>query len=180
VVEAATVCLAQTSTAGLEAGLPALLLEARQIGRELGQDAVAVAVDGVLVIISPAPAVPASGARPLPDSALAQARALVAPVPTAQKGGEFEHADFWEAHANVLTRAWHELGLRNTSLASLQPGFVEPRLAAAVAAARADPTPATEAAVRSLWTLAAPGVYSLQLLAPELIAGLQQELRHGP
>eukprot|EP01043_Picozoa_sp_COSAG02_P048008 COSAG02_NODE_4666_length_5113_cov_2.619541_4_plen_344_part_00 len=110
--------------------------------------------------------------------ALTQARQLTAPVPTATSGGEYEHAEFWQEHANVLTRAWREYGLRNESLASLRPGFIESRLEAAVAAAHANPSFEAEAAVRSLWEPVAPGVWSAQLLVPAVIAELKQELAH--
>ena len=185
VVEDASVCMAQCTAAGLADGLPQVLAVARQIGRELGQDAMAVAVDGVLAIVPSATALPQATqtwdkARFSADSmgALAHARKLVAPAPTATTGGEYEHAEFWDEHASILTRAWKEYGLRNDSLASLRAGFVEPRLEAAVAAAHAKPSPEREAAVRSLWKQVAPGVWSAQLLAPTIIAELQEELVH--
>jgi hypothetical protein len=66
------------------------------------------------------------------SGAVARARAIEAPTPVTQHGGEFEHADFWEEHSSTLRRAWRELGLQNRSLQLLQPGFVAPALAAAV------------------------------------------------
>ena len=173
VVEAATVCHASCGEAELGAGLEALLVEAQEIGREMGQEAMAVAVDGVLAIIPPAQAVEGM-ARP--SSALARARALVAPVPTAKVGGEFEHAEFWEEHAATLRAGWAALGLRDPSLADFRHTFVEPQLAAAVTAARARPAGQTEGAIRALWPEAAPGVFSGRLLRPEVVRGLRQEL----
>lgn len=185
VIEDAMVCMAQCTAAGLAGGLPQVLAAARKIGRELGQDAMAVAVDGVLAIMPSAEALPRTPqAEPKEtfstggSGALVQARKLVTPVPTATVGGEYEHAEFWQEHANVLTRAWREYGLRNDSLASLRPGFVEPHLEAAVAAAQANPSFEAEAAVRSLWKQVAPGVWSAQLLVPAVIAELKQELAH--
>ena len=185
VVESASVCMAQCTAAGLADGLPQVLAVAQQIGRELGQDAMAVAVDGVLAIVPSATALPQTeqtGTKArfnaAAKGALAHAQNLVAPAPTATAGGEYEHAEFWDEHASILTRAWKEYGLRNDSLASLRPGFVEPRLEAAVAAAHANPSPEGEAAVRSLWKQVAPGVWSAQLLVPTIISELKRELAH--
>ena len=58
------------------------------------------------------PATPpaAAGTVVLEETALTRARALVAPVPSAQSGGEFEHAEFWQNHSSTLHQAWQELG----------------------------------------------------------------------
>ena len=124
-----------------------------------------------LVIVSASSAADSATATPLE-----RARALEAPTPQARKGGELEDAAFWEEHATTLTQAWRELGLRNASLGKLEGGFVAPRLAAAVAAAVAAPSSETEAAVRALWTKAAPGVWTAELLAPHVITELRSEL----
>ena len=118
----------------------------------------------------------ASASASAADTPLARARSLEAPAPKAQTGGELEGAEFWEEHATTLTAAWRELGLRNASLGKLQDGFVALRLEAAVAAARAAPSAETEAAVRALWTKAAPGVWTADLLVPSVIAELRAEL----
>jgi hypothetical protein len=56
------------------------------------------------------PPVAAAAAAVLDETALTRARALVAPVPSAQSGGEFEHAEFWQNHSSTLSQAWQELG----------------------------------------------------------------------
>ena len=58
VIEATTVCIGMASEEALATGLKSVLAEARQIGKELGQDAMAVVVDGVLAIVPPEMAIP--------------------------------------------------------------------------------------------------------------------------
>ena len=112
------------------------------------------------------------------DDALRRARLLSAPLPLATSGAEFEGSEFWELHAQLLSAAWHELGLANASLATLQPFAVDPALRTAAEAARRAPGPATEATVKSLFTELTPGVWSGRLLSDAAILLLRRELQH--
>jgi hypothetical protein len=110
------------------------------------------------------------------DSALEKARSLAPPAPKAKTGGEFEGAEFWEAHGPLLQVAWREVGLADNDF---DKDIVLPEIAAAVAAARADPTPAAEAALRALWRPVAPGVYAARLLSRSGISRLRREISHA-
>uniref|UniRef100_A0A0G4GQM0 Condensation domain-containing protein n=1 Tax=Chromera velia CCMP2878 TaxID=1169474 RepID=A0A0G4GQM0_9ALVE len=61
VIEDATVCTATTSLVSLRASLPTVIDFVRQVGRELGQDMMALSVDGGLLLVPPNPAVEGKG-----------------------------------------------------------------------------------------------------------------------
>lgn len=105
----------------------------------------------------PAPRVPASGGSSLCDRPAEHA----ATIPLAEQ---------------LTWCACCCSGLEHRSLGTLSPGFIEPQLEAATAAVRAHPNAETEDGVRKLWDEAAPGVYSAELLSPQLIDQLRSEL----
>eukprot|EP00035_Acanthoeca_spectabilis_P026737 m.464016 g.464016 ORF g.464016 m.464016 type:complete len:223 (+) comp23278_c0_seq1:104-772(+) len=80
VVEDATVCTSSVSLSSLETQLPRVFAFARDVGRDLGQDLMAVSVDGGLLLLPPSPAVdgPDEDAPPtvLPPSVVAHAGEL--------------------------------------------------------------------------------------------------------
>ena len=65
----------------------------------------------------------------------------------------------WDEHSELLSAAWLEVGLSDPRLGAFNETFaVAAPLRAAVRACRAAPTAEHEAAVRSLFTEALPGV----------------------
>lgn len=113
-------------------------------------------------------------------SALAAARALVAPQPTLIKGAEFEGAEFWEEHDELLTKAWEELGPRHSALYSFGPAFekryVHHELRKAAAMARAKEN---EVAIKDLFQEVIPGVFaSDRLFTKHFLGDLLGELEH--
>ncbi len=110
------------------------------------------------------------------DSPSELARALIPPTPVAKSDGEFEEAEFYQRHGELLRAAWREHGLADASLADFRSAVVAPSLAAAVEALREQPSPEREAAVRALFNETAPGVFCGQLLRADAIAGLRAEL----
>merc|ERR1719235_643508 len=74
-------------------------------------------------------------------SALMAARQLTPPRVEATKNGEFEGADFWEEHDDLLTRAWAEHGPRHSTLYTyglpFEARYLSPELRTAAATARA-------------------------------------------
>ena len=110
------------------------------------------------------------------DSPSELARALIPPTPVAKSDGEFEEADFYQRHGELLRAAWREHGLADASLADFRSAAVAPSLADAVNALREQPSPEREADVRVLFNETAPGVFCGQLLKADAIAGLRAEL----
>ena len=110
------------------------------------------------------------------DSPSELARALIPPTPVAKSDGEFEEADFYQRHGELLRAAWREHGLADASLADFRSAAVAPSLADAVNALREQPSPEREAAVWALFNETAPGVFCGQLLKADAIAGLRAEL----
>ena len=110
------------------------------------------------------------------DSPSELARALIPPTPVAKSDGEFEEAEFYQRHGELLRAAWREHGLADASLADFRSAAVAPSLADAVNALREQPSPEREADVRVLFNETAPGVFCGQLLKADAIAGLRAEL----
>jgi len=116
-------------------------------------------------------------ARPplAPDSALRRARALSPPAPRSKEFAEYEAAEWWEKHADLLSAARAEYGRGPRSAALYAPTIataLEPALAAALAARDTD-------ALRGLArATGAPGVHRLRLLRPAFAAALLGELEH--
>eukprot|EP00808_Paulinella_micropora_P003632 g80231.t1 len=109
-------------------------------------------------------------------SPLTQARSLSAPAPEKSVGGEFEGADFWSAHGDVLRAAWKELGLQNSSLGTFEERFLDPELAQAMRKVLAEPNEENEQAVRGLWTELVPGVWQGRVLRDDVISSFRQEV----
>ncbi|CAE7371319.1 ICU11 [Symbiodinium sp. CCMP2456] len=94
-------------------------------------------------------------------TALEAARQLVRPKATLQKDGEFEGGEFWEAHEELLKRAWQEHGPLHTDLYNFGPVFerryLSPKLRAAVRLAREE---GREEALQGLFEEILPGVFA--------------------
>lgn len=119
----------------------------------------------------------ASAADRPSDNAAALARALIPPTPVAKRDAEFEEAEFYQRHGELLRAAWRDYGLADESLADFRSAAViAPSLADAVDALRERPSPEREAAVLALFNETAPGVFCGQLLRADAIAGLRAEL----
>ncbi|CAE7632081.1 unnamed protein product, partial [Symbiodinium microadriaticum] len=89
------------------------------------------------------------------------ARQLVRPKVTLQKDGEFEGGEFWEAHEELLKRAWQEHGPLHADLYNFGPVFerryLSPKLRAAVRLAREE---GREEALQGLFEEILPGVFA--------------------
>lgn len=126
------------------------------------------------------PACSAGASVAVGGSALAAARALVAPQPSMQKKGEFEGWEFWEEHDELLTRAWQELGPRNEALYTYGPDFERRYLhrdlrEAAEAARRGQ----GEHLAKSLFHELVPGVFATErLFTDEFQKDLLDEIEH--
>eukprot|EP01062_Namystynia_karyoxenos_P063633 TRINITY_DN56448_c0_g1_i1.p2 TRINITY_DN56448_c0_g1~~TRINITY_DN56448_c0_g1_i1.p2 ORF type:complete len:368 (+),score=91.96 TRINITY_DN56448_c0_g1_i1:89-1105(+) len=123
--------------------------------------------------------------RPHPESALAQARALLAEQPQSdgREGAEYDGHDWWERHESTLSAAWAELGAQHPELlaacgsaAAFDELFIPGQLQRAAQGARDG---LGEGAVRQLLrATAAPGVWALEAVTGRFAAWLAAELRH--
>ena len=107
--------------------------------------------------------------------ALAAARALPAPPPPAATvDAEYENADYFDAHGNLLREAWREFGLeRDITPLLLPPAALDD----ACRHARSRPSSDSESAIRDYFTEIAPGVVSGRILCSDSIANLRRELQ---
>lgn len=112
--------------------------------------------------------------RQQPLTALEIARSLQAPVATVQTGGEFEGADFWSEHEQLLERARLELGPRHAYVyaPSLRECF-----RTEIVSAIDDPNPGHALRLLTKQT-EVEGVFELPLLREEFVADLMSEFNH--
>ena len=117
-------------------------------------------------------------------SAIEQARLLQTPVPNATDGAEFEAAEFFDQHADLLHQAWNEF---EDQLSTLLPipmeDILDPTLHRALqqawsAAAQKDMTglEESEAFLMNLWEPVAPDVWAATVLQPKGIEHLRKYL----
>eukprot|EP00756_Hemistasia_phaeocysticola_P049115 Hpha_TRINITY_DN23549_c0_g1::TRINITY_DN23549_c0_g1_i1::g.186517::m.186517 len=119
------------------------------------------------------------------DEVLAKARALQseAPVGRSTTGGEYEGHEWWERHAETLSRAWdalpalHPRLVRPNSTEEFESAFVGEGVRRAVRAARRGDG---EGLLRDLMEeTEAPGVYAVRgLLTPQFLQMFRDELAH--
>ncbi|CAE7358438.1 ICU11 [Symbiodinium natans] len=101
-------------------------------------------------------------------SALEAARQLVGPKVTKKKDGEFEGGEFWEAHEELLKRAWQEHGPLHADLYSFGPNFERRYLTSKLrAAARLAREEGSEEAAKGLFEEILPGVFASEDLFTE-------------
>jgi len=117
-------------------------------------------------------------------SPLEQARSLQPPMPQATKYAEFEDAEYWDEHGQLIQDAWKEwensIDITNNDVEFI----INPTLSTALYNVFEHPTEENESQVRSLWkaktddeqSLLPKGVYSIQLLTPSGISYIRNLL----
>ncbi|GFH47884.1 hypothetical protein CTEN210_04360 [Chaetoceros tenuissimus] len=118
-------------------------------------------------------------------SALDQARRLEVPKAKGTIDAEFEHADFWDEHGDLIKLAWSELSTSNSNetenaaISNLQ-NIIHPSFYSAVEATHRNPTEANEEVIWSHMKEAGPPgksqAYKTQLLTDEGLRLLRSEL----
>jgi hypothetical protein len=99
------------------------------------------------------------------SSALARARLLTPPAPSATANGEFEGAAFWETNDALLAQAWSEYGAIHRALYTFDAQFEERYIApAARAAVRVAQRDLDESGVHSLFGEQSPSVWTTERL----------------
>jgi len=126
-----------------------------------------------------------------PPSALTRARAVAAAAPpqlanASRVGGEFESAEWWEAHTELFAAARAEWGRLHPELYNFdeyEDLFVDAGLRAAVEAAEAAAAlggPVDESALRAhLRPTGVVGTYRLRLFTAHFCELLRDELQHA-
>ena len=118
-------------------------------------------------------------------SALDQARRLEVPKAKGTIDAEFEHADFWDEHGDLIKLAWSELSASNSNetendaLSNLQ-NIINPTFYSAVEATHRNPTEANEEVIwshmKEVGPLGKSQAYKTQLLTEEGVRLLRSEL----
>eukprot|EP00931_Biecheleriopsis_adriatica_P092832 TRINITY_DN66602_c0_g1_i1.p1 TRINITY_DN66602_c0_g1~~TRINITY_DN66602_c0_g1_i1.p1 ORF type:complete len:332 (+),score=78.41 TRINITY_DN66602_c0_g1_i1:70-1065(+) len=113
-------------------------------------------------------------------TALEAARQLEPPRPVMQEKGEFEGAEFWEVHDELLTKAWQELGPLHGELYRYGPAFEQRYIHASLQhAARAAREGGSESEAWGLFKEVVPGVFASDALFTEtFLLELLEELEH--
>lgn len=112
-------------------------------------------------------------------SALQQARKIVPPVVALQKGGEFEHGEWWGDRDATLKKAWDEWWdqSRGSLPALTHETTMDPELREAVEAVRRDPNKETESKVRDRFETVFPKqVYKTPFFTPKGVQQIRQHL----
>lgn len=120
-------------------------------------------------------------------SALDQARRLEVPKAKGTIDAEFEHADFWDEHGDLIKSAWSEIfstasdsnETENAAMSNLQ-NIIHPSFYSAVEATHRNPTEANEEVIwshmKEVGPLGKSQAYKTQLLTEEGVRLLRSEL----
>lgn len=115
-------------------------------------------------------------------SPLEQARNLHPPIPKSTKYAEYEDAEFWNEHGQLIRDAWEEW--ENSIDITNYDDHINPTLSEALDNTFERPTKETESQVKYLWkaksdddeSLLPKGVYSIQLFTPSGISHIRNLL----
>lgn len=102
-----------------------------------------------------------------------KARQMDAPVSTLQKGGEFEHSEWWREHDALLKEAWREWWQQNQppklpDLVTNKDRMIDPKLQQVVETLHENPTEENEQKIQDIFQTIIPNqVYQIPWFTPE-------------